>query len=57
MKKQLFHGSDHIIETPIYGVGKNTMIMDRDSTVPKILPWQRNGRYRRKKTDMLMNMR
>lgn len=22
MKKQLFHGSDHIIETPIYGVGK-----------------------------------
>lgn len=22
LKKQLFHGSDHIIETPIYGVGK-----------------------------------
>ena len=28
-----------------------------DYAVPKILPWQRNGRYRRKKTDMLMNMR
>ena len=43
MEKIIYHGSDHIIEQPEFGYGKHIMITELDSTVPKILIWQKNG--------------
>ena len=43
MKKIIYHGSDHIIEQPEFGYGKPYNDSELDSTVPKILIWQKNG--------------
>lgn len=42
---KLYHGSKNIIEHPIYGYGKNIMIMVLDFIVQKILRWQKSGQF------------
>ena len=39
----IYHGSEKIIEKPVFGEGKNIMTLDLDSTVPKTKIWPKNG--------------
>ena len=39
----LYHGSEKIIENPIFGAGKK----NNDFGVQKVMIWQKNGRFLR----------
>lgn len=41
----LFHGSEKVIETPVFGEGKKQTTLDLGFIVPKAKGLQRNGQY------------
>lgn len=44
-KMILYHGSEKIIENPIFGAGKKNNVLGWDFIVQKVMIWQKNGQY------------
>lgn len=44
-KITLFHGSEKVIENPVFGEGKSIMILALAFTARKARRWQRNGPF------------